>query len=469
MAGLARKEKRRDRAATVSEAPPARLGTARMLLYALPLFTIVVVSFALFVVGTPRPVTAARIWVGPTEGVVRITPRISVIDRFKGIESPATLDSITVNARTSDDRTATWSGALDEQGMASPVLDFGTPVHGAIQVRVSTGDKTLAVGVLELTPDEWRKSLRDLGGFIAHGSRSGSLLVQVAPGRGAFAVPFEDPLLVEVRSANGPVRNVKLSFEPDGLAIDERNTRLVTDVMGRAVVRVTPREHVVSLRVNATLGEEKGSWFGRLPIVPGAISVRLEEKGLSIVSPIPRDIAYYSVIAADRTLTRGSVVLQATPNGLASAHVPLPERPAEQLWAIASGEPELDSSSTVGWPLRPAPSGGEPARTRVVVDPLLVDGIFRAEAIDGERRTKARWIAGGVTLIAVILASILFSYEGRRSRVVLEAHLEDSMLEDGASERISDRPARFWGLLIAILCVALGFLVVALVALHRIE
>jgi hypothetical protein len=440
-----------------------------MVLYALPLFTIAVVSFALFVVGSPRPLTAARIWVGPTEGVSRITPRISVFVRFMGIEEPAALDSITLDARTSDGRTATWSGAIDEQGMATPTLDFGAPVHGAISVQVSTGGKTLAVGVLELTPDEWRKSLRELGGFIAHGSRSGSLLVQVAPGRGALAVPFEDPLLVEVRNANGPVRNVKLSFDPDGMAVDEKNTRLTTDAMGRAFVRVTPREHVVSLRVNATLGEEKGSWFGRLPIIPGAFSVRLEENGLSIVSPIPRDIAYYAVITRDRTLTRGSVVLQPTPNGLASAHVPLPERPAEPLWAIASGEPELDSSSTVGWPLQAVPPGAEPARSRVTVDPLLVDGIYRAEVIDGKRRSQARWIAGGVTLIAVILASLLFSYVGRRSRVVLEAHLAESMLEDGASERISDRPGRFWGVVIAILCVALGFLVVALVALHRIE
>lgn len=440
-----------------------------MLLIALPLFTIIIVSFALFVVGTPRPVTSARIWVGPTEGVSRITPRVSIIERYRGIESPAVVDSITLDARTSDGRTATWSGPIDERGMASPALDFGGAIHGPVGVRVSAGKRTLAEGVLELSADEWRKSLRDLGGFVAHGSRSGSLLVQVAPGRGALAVPFEEPLLIEVRNANGPVRNVKLSFEPDGLAVAERDTRLVTDVMGRAVVRVTPREHVVSLRVNATLGEEKGSWFGRLPIIPGAFDVRLEENGLSIVSPIPRDLAYYAVITANRTLTRGSVVLEQTQNGFASAHVPLQERPDEQLWAIASGEPELDSSSTVGWPLRAAPLGAAPLRSRVVVDPLLVDGTLRAEAIDGRRRTQARWIAGGVTLIAFVLASILFGYEGRRSRIVLETHLAESFLEEGADERISDRPARWWGVLIAILCVALGFLVVALVALHRIE
>jgi hypothetical protein len=445
------------------------LGTARALLYALPLFTIIVVSYALFVVGTPRPVTAARIWSGPTEGASRIAARVSVIERYRGIESPAAVDAISVEARASDGRSATWTGKLDDRGVANPVLEFGAALAGPVAVRVREGGKILADGSLHLSPDEWRKSQRDLGGFIAHGSRSGTLLVQVAPARGALAVPFEEALLVEVRNAQGPVRDVEVSFEPDGLAVAKQDERKVTDAFGRASVRITPREHVISLRVNAKRGDEKGSWFGRLPIVPGAFHVRLDERGLEIVSPIPRDVAYYAVITHARTLVRGSVALEPRPNGLAAAHVPLPERVDEQMWALASGEPELDSSSTVGWPLRPGAAGGEPLRSRVVLDPLLADGTLGAEAVDGQRRTRARWIAGGVTLIAVILASVLFGYEGRRSRLVLEAHLEESFLEDGASERISDRPGRMWGVAIAILCVALGFLVVALVALQRIE
>jgi hypothetical protein len=451
----------------VSEASEAPRRWARTVLYALPLFTILVVAFALFVVGTPRPVTAARIWSGPTEGVTRLALRVGVIERYHGIESPAALDSISLEARSSDGRTRRWSGPLDERGMANPVLELDAPLRGALSVRVTGAGKALGEGELQLGAEEWRKTLRDLGGWVAHGSRSGTLLIQVAPARGALAVPFEEPLIVEVRSPSGPVKNAKLTFDPDGLALAPKEA--MTDAYGRALIRVTPREHVVSLRVNAVLEGAKGSWFARLPIIPGALSARRTNDSLEIVSPIPRDVAYWSLIAHDRAIGRGSVILTSTPDGYAKASVPLPPGMVAESWAIVSGEPELDSSSTVGWPLAPPVAGAEPQRARVVVDPLLIDGTFRAEALDGQRRSRARWLAGGVTLVAILLASILLSLESRRSRTVLEAHLEESLLEEGAGERIGDKNGRWWTLLVALLCVALGFLVVALVALHRIE
>ncbi len=456
----------RDKSGGFGAAVTEGKSSTRSLLYALPLLTVAVVSYALFVVGTTRPFAGARVFGGPTEGAQHLSLRVSAIESYRGIESPLDVTEVLVEARLSDGRAVSNTAAVDERGSSSVVLEFaGKPVHGSVHIRVSSGASRLADGEVELSTDEWTKRARDLGGWLAGGSRSGSLTVQVAPGRAAMAVPFEKPLLVEVQDGARPVDGAEITLEPDGVSIRKGDEKKVTDRSGRAIVFVTPREHIVSLRVKARAGKAQGSWFGRLPIVPGALDARLEDNALVVESPVPQDLAYWSVIGKAQSIARGSVKL----GDDGRARVPLSNLPSGPLWAMVSGEPELDSASTVGWPLGDLDPDAEPLRSRVVVDPLLLDGTLASQVLDARRRNRARLLAVGFTILAALLAGILLMLENRRSRITLEAHLLSAGEESESRERITDTSGRGYRAIVVLLCVALGFAVVALLALHRID
>jgi len=442
---------------------------SRIALYSLPLLTVVVVAFALFVVGAPEPYAGARIYGGPTQGAKRLSWRLSLVRWEDGAQSKAERARLAVEARLSDGRWVSWTGKPDSQGMAAvEVAVPGAPVSGPIDIAVSApGDPMpLASGRIELPARDWLSKQRDHGGWIK-GHQTGDLLVRAAPARGVFAVPFSDPLWIEVRGPHGPVPHAKLTLRPEGLDVRAAEP-LETRADGRAQVPVAPREFNVALGIAATAPDgSHGEWYSTLPVVVGAMHAALAGKRLVVRSPIERARAYFGLMTPRTRLAGAPLGLHPDGRGGAVAEVALPPLPPGPLWAVVSSEPELSSEATVGWPLRVRLGAGDPPQERVVPDRLLLDGLVVAARRDRERRRRARLLAGLFSAFAAALVGVLLVLRVKKSEADLATHLARHSENLEESEHIQARGTG-WILLVAVLCLALGFLVVALVAMYRI-
>ncbi|MBI3200413.1 MAG: hypothetical protein HYZ29_02650 [Myxococcales bacterium] len=437
-----------------------RLG--RLVLYSLPLSTVVVIAFALFVVGAPRAYHGVRLHGGPTEGASRLSLRLSAVERYTEVEAPARLDDLVVTARLEDGRAASARVATDELGTANVALDLGGPIRGPVAVGVTSARGVLARGNLSLAPERWLERLRERGGVLP-GQSSGALVVRAVPARGAFAIPFGDPLSIEVSRAGGPVVGARVSVELEGatLAGDARPT----DARGRTSVTLAPVDHIASVILRAaTDAGETGTFTGALPIAVGALRATRQDDQLRVDCAIERELAYFAVITERERLLGGVVTLSPNGRGGSVGLAPLPPLPPGPVWAVVSGEPELDSASTVGWPIA-GPSDGEPPKARAVPDRLLLDGLTLGFAAETKRRQEARHVALGFTLLAGLLAAALLVREGQRSACELDEHLKAAGAEP--SQRQEQAKKRWLGLIVAVLCVGMGFAVLLLVAMYR--
>ncbi len=429
-----------------------------------------VVGFALFVVGAPRPWVAARLYGGPTEGVSRLHLRLELSVRDLGIDVPAPYRSALVEATLADGRRARWEGRVD-QGYAALVLDAGKAVSGPVDVTVTTPgvERPLARGRMTEELHGWAGAARRRGGWIT-GSRPDGLSIRVAAGRGALAVPFEEPLLVEVRGPDGALANVELKLAAEGATVRLPPGDLVrTDARGRAVVGLAPREHAVSLSIEARAPDgTTGSFAAPLQVVPGALRVRLDGARIVVEAPTPRDVAYVELVTESERLLGAAVPLVTGRDGIAKGELPAPSPAAQPLWVVAGGEPDLLSEATVGWPLEWDPAG-TPPRTFDVADALLLDGMPDAARRDAGRRRNAKALAALFSASAFTLVMIYILKSARESQQKLERHLRSQMDEDGVA-RIADSEAHGRGIAVAvaIACIVLGFATLALFALYRI-
>jgi hypothetical protein len=444
---------------------------SKAVLFALPVVAVLVIGFALFGVGAPRPYSGVRVFGGPTEAATVLSWRVAVVERFGEVEQPAAGQKLELELQLADGRKAQWVGEVDALGMCAPRVLFGTPGVGgrlAVSARAVShaGSESLGSGRVELRIDAWQKRAARVGGWST-GSAKGDLAIRVALARGVLAVPFAEKLLIEVRDARGAVRGAALDLEPEGLDLVGAAAKLVTDQQGRAETSVAAREHNVALRVRAKATDGRsGEWYAMLYVVPGALSADLVQDELRILSPIQRDDAFYALIDENGRLAGGPVKLEPDGRGGAVALLDLPPLPSGPIWAVVSGEPELDSGSTVGWPLRPK-GPGEPLATLTIPDQLLLDTLPQGFARDAERRKYARWLAGVFTALSVALAYALLASRARAAQAALEAHLARAGAGLEGVERAAGRGLGLW-LVIAALCLALGFTIVALVAIYRI-
>jgi hypothetical protein len=455
---------------------------SRLGLYVLPVWTVTVVAFALLVVGAPSAEIGAQLYGGPTEGVTRLAWRLQAEERFRGAVAPARIGPVAVEVMLTDGRRSGWHGEVDAEGMAAVDLPFsGAPVSGPVSVRVTAPALTqaLASGQVRLLAREWAAASRWRGGWF-EGRQTGALQIRVAPGRGVLAVPFRDPLVVEVRYAGRPVPGAQLQFAPEGLNLAPTSAAHPrrTDQSGRALVPVKPLEQVCALRVTATSSAGlQGEWYSTLPVVLGALHASLQNGELRVVSPIPRKRAYFAVISEHARLAGGPLTLQPDQRGGAVQLVPLPQQPATCLWAVVSSEPELSSVGTVGWPIQVGSPDSttldrrlthQPKRSLVVPDRLLLDGFVASSARSERRQQRARALAAAFVAAALTLVLLLMVQRVRESQTRLQQHLTRAGVALPDAERIEEpKRSRLFTLLVALLCVVLGFVMIGLLVLYR--
>lgn len=413
-----------------------------------PIATLLVVALLVLVVGAPQPVESYRLRGGPTDAL----PRFSALVLAERDGAPLASAQLELFARSESGRSARSELLLDKEGMGEATLDFGQ-APGAFLLSILRDNREVARGRVHFARDAWLAGAKRRGGFHG-GANSGDLTISIAPGRGAFAVPFSAPLLIRVVADGSVVGGAELELRSEGARVEPAS--VTTDAEGLARVELTPLEHVVTLQVRAKSGERAGALSATVPIVPGALLVRSTREGLRISSPVPRDVAYLTILSEAGRLRGLRVPLLPTAQGAESEPIPLGSVAPGPLWARAASDPFATGSSLVGWPLF-EPS--QPvARTLDVADALLFDS--SAEATQRERARRRRVLAwalavglsGALTSIITVLAL------ARRSGRSLEAHLDGS-LGAGASSRIAPRAgARSLG---GVVLIAVGFLVVA--------
>ncbi len=434
-------------------------------LYLIPVVTVAVVVFALFVVGAPTAYVGARVHGGPTEGAVVLAWRIDVVESFRDAEGPKALDRLRVEVGT-----ASWEGATDELGHAYPRIDLGSPAAGPLWVRITSAahPRPLAEGEVQFRKAAWAEVASRHGGWIP-GKAEGALEVRVATERGVLAIPFRESLWIEVRRRGVPVPGAKVRFAPEAVEVHlpEGRDFVETNAGGRAFVRVTPRDYAAASKVSVTGDdEEKGTWYSTLPVLAGAMHATLRDGVVHVETPIQRERVYIAIATEHGRHAVGKVELRPTKRGTSVGTFEPPELPDGSVWAVVSSEADFQSMGLVGWPLR-IDRKGEPSRTFAPRGQLLLDGLESAGAVDAERRERARLLAGSFTGASAFLVVLLLVRRVRTSQRNLEQHLSRASNEDTEEEKKRPATGVAFALIVGVLCVLLGFMLLVLVSMAR--
>ncbi|MBX3184098.1 MAG: hypothetical protein KIT72_01135 [Polyangiaceae bacterium] len=452
------------------------------LLRGLPVLAVLAVGFALLVVGGERAYVAARLFGGPMEDAASYHVRLAVAEHARGEERPRELP-VRVTATTDAGQVAEVDAVTDALGHAEIELRFEAPTTGPLAVRVEVAEDQpglsrghpLAAGRVHATLAAWQAGLRR--GATWSGQSRGELALRVAPGRGAFAVPFRDTLWIEVTRGDRPVAGSHVEVRLTGatLAIDGeeggRSRQLMSDERGLASTELIADAHTILVDVSARLEQPEGealtgSISATLPVVPGAIDLRPGlNDSLVLTSPVEREHAFVAWIDERRRWGGASVPLTPSPDGLWRGALTLPSRAEGQPpgWLLTSSSPELQGGGSVGWPLDD-PSAG-PLPTLGAAELALLDGFPEARARAEVRVRRARWIAAGIALVSGLIVIALMVEQSRRSAARFNEHLkEQASAEAQASLEVA--PIGL-SLIIAALCIGLGFLLLGLLVLYR--
>jgi hypothetical protein len=433
----------------------------RLLLYGLPLVTVVIVALAMVTAGGPRPYRVARLWGGPTDGAA-LSLRVEVFemvgDRGGGVqERPVSGGAVRVHVVRSG-----FEGvrpvALDAEGGGEARFEV-TPGGGRTEVDVEQAGVTLARGGVGLSTERWAEAARRRGGFAE--ATAGALEVRVAPVRGALAVPFEEELVAEVRRGAATVSGAVVDLRSNGARVAPE--RVTTDASGRAHFRLTPLEHTLSVTLSVRDAGGTGEASFGLGVVPGALRARLDGRTLVVESPVPRELAYFALVTERERLLGGRLALSPDQKGGSVARFELPAG-LKPTHAVVASDRDLRSPSSVGWPLAPRVT---PERTFDAVEALLLDGRPRAALHERLRRDRVRWVTAAFCAAALLIELALLVALTRTSDKNLDAHLARSGVAGEEARRLA--PKRSPTVIIALALVALGFLVVALAGVLRLQ
>jgi len=427
---------------------------------ALPVVTVLVVSYSLLVAGVAKKIEGARVYGGPTEGVSQLSLRVETVTRDGEREVPSAQGALSVRATRRGGAPVTARAARGGSGVTELTLELGASNHGpiALDVRDDAG-RVLAQGEVALDVTRWAARARQRGGWI-RGRALGALVLSIAAERGAFVVGSADPLLIRVERGGSPAPGVRLSLTAEGARLTDQDA-LVTDARGRARVQFNASDLNPSVRVEAYgEGDERGLIESGVPVVPGGFHAEKTSTGIRVEAAVPREQAYFSLVT-DRARISGGV-LRLTPDdrggSFGSAAIASFPEPA---WLVVSSEVDQNSVAAIGWPLA---AGAEPAHTFDVPDALLLDGLPAAFAREQARRSRVRWLTAAFIALAFALSVVLLVLRVRAAEHDIARHLREN-LETEMATRVA--PQRLLALLVGLLAIGLGFILLALIVLAR--
>jgi hypothetical protein len=431
-----------------------------------PAIAVAVVAFTVLVVGRPRPVMGARLRGGPTLGARFLSYRLEVVERLGDVETPVVGQPADVQVDLPGGQSLDWKGVLDTEGAGAVTFpEVSAPISGNVRCRVRVADRIVADASFSLTRDGWARRAQHRGGFV-EGRPTSAFAIRAAAERGAFAVPFRDPLWIEIRHPGLPLDGLHVESTADGAAVDGPP---FVPGLPRSRVFLTPSEHAATLTIAATT---KSGVSARLEmtllVIPGALHAELSDAGVVIESPILRDRAYVAIVTPAERVGGGTVVLTPDGKGGAKGVLPLPATPPGPLWAVVSSEPELASVSLVGWPIRYDQAGAEPPRTFDVSDVLVVDSVGEAVLRETARVRGLRVRAAAFAVLSFALTALLLARRSHAANAKLAAHLGDEGLDQESTiQVVNSGGGSVWFVVVAVLAFVLAAVLVSIFALYR--
>ncbi|MCC6217827.1 MAG: hypothetical protein IT376_23410 [Polyangiaceae bacterium] len=452
----------------------------RTTILALPALAALVVAYALLVVGPSRPSRFARVSGGPTVDVAVLALRVEAAERLGEVERPLADTELRVEVVAGGEHVV--RATTDARGVAEirvPVPREATASGVAIAVYEPRVPRALVRGTAALDVRAWRSRERVHGRWtVAEGPADAG--VRVAPARGALPSDLWEPLLVEVERVATP-RELTLV----GAGVELRPLRGASPVLGEVVrpgldLRLSAPGPVVAIvearatgfggEVCATSGETR--WCAELAPVRASVVARREGEVIVLQSAVPRDVVHADVIDEGGRLGGATVALSGVADGTFVGRVSLRALAPEVLgreapaWIVASAEPSLDSQSTLGWPVQPAAvvAGGTAPRGVVVPPVALLDGAAFALARDADRRKGANRAAALFVLFAMGLEVSLILLHVRLKHRELGEHLARAGESAAGAAALAGRHSVGLYVVVALLCVGLGFAVIGLLA-----
>jgi hypothetical protein len=302
------------------------------------------------------------------------------------------------------------------------------------------------------------------GGFQG-GRRAGEIELSVAPAHGVLITTqgaLDDELVIRASRAGAPVAGARIHIELDGAEPERADRR--TDELGVARLRLSPREPTLHLKLEAKAEPAlEGSLTTRMDALRGAIRVTREGDKLRLVSSGAASRAFLGFFDQDRRYAGVHAELTLAPDGQLVAELPWPTGlSANPLWVVASSQPDLASPSAVGWPVVGA-NQLDP-QTFDARELLLIDGAPFAERREERRERRIRWTCASYTITALLITLLLFARRVRDAERAVAQHLSRAGVDDEA--RSIAPLTSGWGV-VAAACIALGFVVLALLALLK--
>lgn len=334
---------------------------------------------------------------------------------------------------------ARWHGRSNREGMAAAWLDLAHVRPGdAVSISVTADDGVdLASGVIQLpapTPDapKGEAAVRPI-------RTSGPLQIDVFVHGGDLVPGAPESLFVRVRDAatRAALDGVALAVVPEpGLSIDRPPPP--TSGGGWSEARVTADYLEASWTVSATPpgpSTEAGVWFGRLPVSPGAATVRLP-------ASIPASTSYPLELAVppatrrlyaevdDVTGRDFAAVLEVTPSrsgGVARAE--LPPLAAGLYWLVTSSDARAAETMSGTAVARPFRVGAPPSELGPLAEaelarlspprtprPLVLDGLLAPRRRAQRVRQRGMLVGLGSLAVAMVLETLLVLRAASRTR-----------------------------------------------------
>src|SRR5258708_31131305 len=123
---------------------------SQTILLAIPSVAMTVVGFALFGPGSIRPFDGAQIWGGPTVGLKKLSLRVAVIERMRGVDSMHDVGGVVVRMRAADGEERLAHCRTRPDATCDVELDFLHEIQGALSASVTTETDPLPLASGEL-------------------------------------------------------------------------------------------------------------------------------------------------------------------------------------------------------------------------------------------------------------------------------------------------------------------------------
>jgi hypothetical protein len=258
------------------------------------------------------------------------------------------------------------------------------------------------------------------------------------------------------------VSDARVNVKLEGAEPSQAQVR--TDGAGLARLKVRPIDATVRVGLDVVAdGIGAGTLAARLEVVQGAIVVSRRSDTLLVESSGAATLAHLGFFNESRRFLGLRVPLAPAADGRLIAELPWPAGlEAQPLWVVASSQPDLGSPSAVGWPI--AGAGGPAPLTFDARELLLLDGAPLAQRREDKRAQRVRLVIVGYATLALLLTLWLFVRRVRAAETQIGEHLARAGIDEAAP---SIAPSSGGRTLLAIACIGLGFLVLALLALFK--